>query len=459
MGMSRGSDSPAQPLVDLSAVRQRPAQPLSPVADGASEAAGIESPALTIASRKRMGTRRRLLFVTDVYPFPIDRGQRVRVYNLLLACSRAFDVTFLGPPPPEGSAGGQIEKACSRAVYLSNVERPLSERLALAARTARLAPGMPKPSTIERYAPLVAAMRDLRPETFDIVWAERPHIGRVCADVRGRTILDLDDIEHLKTARLLKLQTDPVDRLRSWYRYAFYRQLELSWSRRFLAAVVCSEEDRRYLERNGCTNAVVVPNGPNYSHPWNGPPAPRARDPKSPLRAVFLGNVESGPNADAIEFFANDVLPALRSQSPGATLDVIGPGATPAIVERYASRIHFRGFADDLGAALAEYDLLVAPLRFGGGTKLKVLDAMAYGIPVVTTAVGAEGLWLTHGEHAWLAERPPEIAHGILQIKRDAELAQRLVGNAYSLVRDRFSWNAIQDRLVDWLERIEPRKD
>jgi polysaccharide biosynthesis protein PslH len=99
----------------------------------------------------------------------------------------------------------------------------------------------------------------------------------------------------------------------------------------------------------------------------------------------------------------------------------------------------------------------VAPLRFGGGTKLKVLDAMAYGLPVVTTAVGAEGLWLKHGEHAWLAEGPPEIADGILRIKRDAVLAQHLVGNAYSLVRDRFSWNAIQDRLVDWLERVPPQ--
>jgi glycosyltransferase involved in cell wall biosynthesis len=329
--------------------------------------------------------------------------------------------------------------------------------LAIAVNTARQTPGIPRPSTLRRYGPLVAALRDVRPETFDLVWAERPHIARVCADFRAKTILDLDDLEHVKMARLYRVQTNRLDQLQSLYRYTFYRHLEITWSRRFLASVVCSEEDRKYLESRGCNNVIVVPNGPNYSRPWNGPPAVRARDPHSPLRAVFLGNVESGPNADAIEFFANDVLPALRSKSPGATLDVIGPGATPTIVERYASRVHFRGFANDLGAALAEYDLLVAPLRFGGGTKLKVLDAMAYGIPVVTTSVGAEGLWLKHGEHAWLAEHSHEIADGILRIKGDAALAERLVANAYTLVRDRFSWNAIQDRLVDFLERVQPR--
>lgn len=179
-------------------------------------------------------------------------------------------------------------------------------------------------------------------------------------------------------------------------------------------------------------------------------------DPAAPLRLVFLGNVEAKPNIDAIRFFTSEVLPALLARSPEAVFDVIGPGAAMTVDPRLASRVRFRGFVEDLGAALADYDMLVAPLRFGGGTKLKVLDAMANGIPVVTTSVGAEGLSITHGDHAWIAETAPELVEGILRIKQDAELANRLSSKAFALVRDRFSWDAIRGRLVDWLTQLTP---
>jgi glycosyltransferase involved in cell wall biosynthesis len=235
-----------------------------------------------------------------------------------------------------------------------------------------------------------------------------------------------------------------------------FRHLELSWSRQFLASVVCSENDRSYLVRHGCRNAFVVPNGPG-SGSMDRRPIRRRRDPGAPLRVAFLGNVDSVPNADAIAWFADEILPALREHFPEAILDIIGPGATPALKERYATRAHFRGFVDDLGAALGEYDLLVAPLRFGGGTKLKVLDAMAHGVPVVTSSVGAEGLSLTNGEHMVLADTVAETVQGILSIKRDPDLADRLVANAFAIVRDLFSWDTIQNRLADWLRELQPR--
>src|SRR5207253_1011198 len=133
----------------------------------------------------------------------------------------------------------------------------------------------------------------------------------------------------------------------------------------------------------------------------------RKRAAGDPLRIVFLGNVAFPPNADAIDFFAEQILPALRARAGEVRFDVIGCNATEEMKERYASRVTFRGFVDDLGAAFADYDLLAAPIRYGGGTKLKVLDAMAYRIPVVTTGVGAEGLCIEHGKHALLAESAP----------------------------------------------------
>ena len=400
-----------------------------------------------------MPKRNSLLFATDVFPYPLDRGQHVRIYNLIVACSRACDLTLVVPAPIQDTSRTAIEGLDARVVYL---EAPASGRIERAANilhTARLAPGIPSPRTIRHYESFVSTLRKVQPETFDIVWAERPHIGRLCGDYHARAIMDLDDVEHIKVLRERTLLTAPIERLRSAYRYQFYRHIELSWSRRFLATVVCSETDRQYMAKHGCDNVIVVPNAPNLSDCLEQTPSRRFMT-DMPLRLLFLGNVTSVPNADAIAYFADDILTLLRKEFPDTTLDVIGPGASEAVQQKYESRVNFRGFVPDLREALANYDMLVAPLRFGSGTKLKVLDAMAHGLPVVTTAVGAEGLDLVHGQTALLAETPAEFVSCILRLKRDTDLVAQLSTAANQLVRDRFSWQVIQDNLVSFLESV-----
>jgi glycosyltransferase involved in cell wall biosynthesis len=401
--------------------------------------------------------KKSLLFVTDVFPFPLDRGQHVRVKNLIAACGEAFDVTFLGPGPANDADRQVVEQHCVRSVYLD--EQPpnsLQDSIRLAARTTATTKTIPRPSTIRKYAPFIQALQDVRSHDYDFVWAERPNVARVVEPFVERTILDLDAIEHVQIARRMSFESPGAARAQNMYRYRVYRHLELSWSRQFLASVVCSEEDREYLKSHGCHNAVTVPNGPNVNGMWDVPPPSRRFSSNTPLRLVFLGNLDSKPNSDAIQFFVNEVLPSLLEKSPDATLDVIGPGAPVPVDAKFGSRVRYRGYVEDLGATLAQYDLLVAPLRFGAGTKLQVLDGMAQGLPILTTAVGAEGLSIVHGQHACLAEGAPAMVEGILRIKQDPNLAASLVANAFQLVRSRFSWEAIRGRLVAWLSELRP---
>ncbi|MDP9148722.1 MAG: glycosyltransferase family 4 protein [Myxococcota bacterium] len=401
---------------------------------------------------KKAIVRRSLLFVTDVFPFPLDRGQHVRVYNLIAACARAFDVTFLGPPPAHQDYASAIESLCGRMVYTKGPSPSWRERMAVVAGAIGAAPGLPRLRRVRTYEPFVAALREIDLNAYDLIWAERLHIARLCRSVRTRTVVDLDDLEHLKIARLLKLYPRRF-LAREWYRYALYRSAELRGSRRFLASVVCSEQDRAYLSEHGCENAVIVPNG--VSLPGNGSPSsgPRPSSRGAP-RIAFLGNLGYAPNADAVAFFARDVLPLLRMQLPAATFDVLGPGATPELVAAHGPLVRFRGFVEDLGEALSEYDMLVAPIRFGGGTKLKVLDAMAHRIPLVTTSVGAEGLSLIHREHAWIADSAEAFVQGVTALAQDLGFAQGMASRAYDLARDRFSWIAIQDGMVEWLTQL-----
>jgi len=396
--------------------------------------------------------RGKLLFISQVFPFPLDRGQRVRQQNILSACGRAFDVTFVGPSPEDDAHREEVDRHCAKAIYLGAPPEGLRAHWDIFREAVAIAP-LARTETIRMYKQFVAALQSLDLRNFDVVWAERVAVARLFRnqEVCARTIVDLDDIEHVKLARQLRLAPTRT-RPRDLWRYARYRKWELKSSRRFLASVVCSVEDRDYLLERGCDNAVCVPNG--VVLPSSGPSRGPTRSGPSRPKMVFVGNVDYEPNGDAIAFFVSEILPRIRARMPAASFDVIGRGATPADIARAGTDVRFRGFVDDLSAALAEYDLMVAPIRFGSGTKLKVLDAMAHKIPLVTTTVGAEGLFIEHGRHAWVADSASAFADGVCVLANDEQLAANLASGAFSLACERFSWNAIQDRLVSWFQQL-----
>jgi glycosyltransferase involved in cell wall biosynthesis len=402
---------------------------------------------------------RRLLFLTDVTPLPLDRGQRVRVGTLLEACAEVFRVTLIAPPPATGAERAEVESRHERVLWIRDSRSGGADRhLANWVGAARVAPGMRRQGTLRMYLPYVAALRSLDLRRFDVIWAERPHMARLVGPQRARTVLDLDDIEHLRIARAVAAQGGwrPSPAMAGeLYRYLLYRDMELSWARGFRAAVVCSEEDRAYLEARGLGNVLVVPNGVSAALPERLD-LDSARAATGPLRIAFLGNLGHPPNQDAIAWFDAEILPLLRAAHPDTVLDVLGPSADDALRARYQGRVRFLGFVPDLPSALSGYDVFVAPIRYGSGTRVKLLDAMACRIPVVTTAVGAEGLPVRDGEHLRLGETPAAFAGAVLELKRDPARGRALATAAQALVEARFRGPAIRARLAGWLRALPP---
>ena len=157
---------------------------------------------------------RRLLFVTDVKPLPLDQGMRVRVWNLLAGCARGFSVTLVAPPPDDPGQRAPIECVCERVVWLG--EQPVSgvaPRLATWWAGMLAAPGIRLPRNVRSYRRFAAALRGLELDAYELVWAERPHIARLFQDVRTRTIVDLDDVEHRRMRQAARFQR-PQER--SW---------------------------------------------------------------------------------------------------------------------------------------------------------------------------------------------------------------------------------------------------
>ncbi|WP_119681028.1 glycosyltransferase family 4 protein [Indioceanicola profundi] len=395
------------------------------------------------------GEKPRLLFLSPVFPYPLDRGQHVRIANLIQGCSRDFAVTLVSPPPPSDAAQASLSSFCEEMIAVETGEgesTSLVDTLRNFVRTGEIV-GPERLPLLHRFA---RALEGIQLDSYDLIWVERRELAPLLRAWSGKTILDLDDVEHKKHFRELREKASPRQSirmlprgLRLWYR-------ETMGARRYLATVVCSDEDRDYLKMFGMGNVHTVPNG--VAMPTLRPRR-SGRNGAAP-RLVFVGNMQYGPNLDAVEFFAREIHPLLSDRLPGLMLDVIGPGTTQAMREAYAGPVRFRGFVDDLADALAGYDVFVAPLRLGGGTKLKVLEAMANRIPLSTTPVGAEGLALRDRTSALISDTPHAIAEDIFTLCTDKALADRLAENAFQLTSERFRWDRIRGRAADWLREL-----
>ena len=381
-------------------------------------------------------TKKKLLFASEVFPYPLDRGDRVRIFHILAACAREYDVTFIGPKPSDGpepivpSAIGKV------VLYDPTAPIPFSISIGLAAVQTRI--GLPISSNFFRRLRFLYALKEVNLDEFDVIWAERPDVGVYFSRHRHRTIVDYDDITHRKMLRLLPIQHGIVRRLHTWYQALVYRHAELTRFRGYKQIVVCSEEDASYLHSHGVAPVAIVRNGVSFDSPPQDKPA---RTPGTPLRAVFLGNMAHAPNIDALRYCVEEILP--RTGSSLSKLDVIGSNASPEFKQELGNRVHFRGFVDDVGAALQEYDVMLAPLRFGSGTKLKLLEAMAANLPIVTTDIGAEGLMLENEVSAMIVNTPEEMASALQRLADDSNLGRRTAENARQLMERNFMWSSI----------------
>jgi glycosyltransferase involved in cell wall biosynthesis len=202
---------------------------------------------------------------------------------------------------------------------------------------------------------------------------------------------------------------------------------------------VSADDQAAIVEDTPAAPVHVVPN----IHPSR--PAPSGFAAREGL--VFIGSFWHAPNEDAVLHFANDVLPIIQRELPQVTLTIIGSHMTDRVNALASPSIRPLGFVADADAEFARHRVFVAPLRYGAGMKGKIGHSMSCGLPVVTTAVGAEGLDLVDGEHALIADRPEEFARAVVRAYSNPRLWKRLSTRGRAHIASRFSERATRQRL------------
>ncbi len=220
--------------------------------------------------------------------------------------------------------------------------------------------------------------------------------------------------------------------------------------RSFDGIAVTSGHDQALLLRDlPETRTAVVPNGVDLDEfrPRTGAPPPE------PNTILFFGAINYFPNTDAVKFFIDEVLPLVLVRCPGAKLRVVGH-TPPQLLSLAGPNVEMAGFVEDIRVAIERAAVVIAPLRVGGGTRLKIVEAMAMGKAIVSTRQGAEGLDLTHGRDVLLADDAASFAEQVLRALRDPGLSGELGKAARSLAESRYGWRAAVQRLERFYDEL-----
>ena len=393
----------------------------------------------------------RILWLKTELLHPVDKGGKIRTYNMLKQLKRDHDITYLALDDGTASetARANAIEYCHKLICVPHRTRPKFTPGFYAELLANLF--SPLPYFMKKYESrgMRQAMEELlAQEKFDVLVCDflQPSIN-VPDQLPIGTVLFQHNVESMIWRRHYEVQRNPLKRA---YLYGQWRKTwayERSACRKFdmVVAVSAADEDQMRTEFD-LRHAAAVPTGVDvdYFRPRNGT-APDKHN------IVFTGSMDWLPNEDAMQYFIRDVMPLIRAAIPDLTLTIVGRNPYPSLVQLSKSDkgIIVTGRVDDVRPYLERAAAYIVPIRIGGGTRLKIYEAMAMEKPVVSTTVGAEGLPIKNGQELLLADTPAAFAAAVVQLLTSPDFAHRLGARAALTVRQQFGWERVTARFAE----------
>lgn len=383
-------------------------------------------------------SRRRppLLLLSTWHPMPADNGRKLRTKMLIDALSQDYEivlVSMLSPEEPDSVGRVPVPGVVEQHRLDLPTFRPRSPRALTAAFQV-----YPRSTIVSWDERTAAAIRELvaRHDPTIVIGTDMRTVRYLMAlPATVPTILDEPDVS--------PFTGDEIDGTRARLRESKYRRLLHDAAERISLFIASSDEEVDAFRRLCPDGSIIrIPNG--IDHVVRAVrPVPAGHD------LLYTGSLTYWPNREAVEWFVTSILPRIRDIEPQASLTVTGRLPDEELPHLRAANVRLTGNVPDLDAEYARARVFVCPLRSGTGTRLKLLEAMANGIPIVSTTKGAEGLQTEDGVHLMLADSAESFARKVLQLFADASLSQRVGANGRSLVEERYTSLSIAPRIRD----------
>jgi glycosyltransferase involved in cell wall biosynthesis len=397
--------------------------------------------------------RLRILWLSHFVPYPPKGGAFQRSYNLMRGVGEAHEVHLLAlqhkssshPAEELKQARNELGKFCHSVTIVDGTAAARPAGVAL--RMLGMAAGVPLTVSVSNVASMRRELRStLARASFDLVHFDTIGLGSYLKEINGvPAVCTHHGAEAYMLLRRVRRERSLVKKALFFADGHLLDSYEHRFLPRFAQNLVCSSLDGQLLARAApSARFTVIPNGVDVDY-FRAMPAVGGH------KVVFAGRLDQYSNRDAIRYFTTDVWPRVRRRFADATLDILGanPAEDLVALSKQDSSIRVHGFVPDVRPFFEQATLAVCPIRDGGGTRVKILDNLSMGKPIVSTTIGIEGIDVVPGRDLLIADTAEMFEQQIARIFEDAQLRASLSANARKLAERTYSWSGIVRKLLE----------
>jgi len=385
-----------------------------------------------------------ILFLSQRFLLPMDTGGKIRTGKILEQLSKRHQITLVSnvESPKDDCFLPEMDRFCSKFIPVFWKEIPKYSVLFFVRLIFQMFSIYPV-SALNDTSPKLRHCLEIehRTQEYDLVICDFVQSALNFKDIAGTpAILFQHNVESQIAKRHYDRAKGIVGRYFWWLQWQKLFFFEKRICRKFNTVLSVSEQDHdTFCALYRLDNVVTIPTGVDIEHF-------RPQDvPMGASSLVFVGSMDWLPNEDAVLYFASDILPLLKAEVPDIRLTVVGRNPSPRMKKRLSTvpEIQLTGWVDDVRPYIAKATLYIVPMRIGGGTRMKIYEAMAMGKAILSTSIGAEGLPVKDGENIILENDPFEFSKKIIKMRKDSKMRTRLGKNASAYVRENCSWHQV----------------
>jgi polysaccharide biosynthesis protein PslH len=386
----------------------------------------------------------KVLVIDEWLPWPLENGKKIRTYNLVARLARKHEILYMGYVrlPEEKDKIEALERVGIRAIPVNDVRIPKWSLRFYLEVIRNLFSNEPFSSAYHiKDAFINKLLKSVEVERPDLVHCEWTNLAPLLRHLESiPKVISAHNVESDIWRRLEKTSLNPFKRLIAKQQAQRIERMEREWYPKVERCIAVSANDQEVIESYGA-KVGLVENGVDIEH------YQKMATEEETGRLVYTASFETFSNQDAVDFFIKDIFLLLKADNPEMDFWIVGKDPPKRFFDYSArdKRVHVTGTVPDVREYIAKSSICVIPLRIGGGSRLKILEALAMKKAVVSTSVGAEGLRVRDGKHILIADEPGDFAAKVLSLIKDPCTRRSLGVAGYELVRSTYDWEKLAE--------------